>query len=240
MRFASKLLKNSYYAFDHSTPTQAEEEYVGEGQPRSSTESATPGGDPWYPTASSKKAEDGYEAESKEIRWNKDKPYARKPHEFEAAKWTYPNGHPRCKWCGDEEAVGGMCPGLDKAKKAAHGNRPDGHLNNVCPRCEGHSQCKCMRAHHSQFPGGVVPETRELCYECANKTSALLKRGYGFDQSGVVQDGKQDNIDDVSNPTRNPGKVDVNMQNTTNDPTLQREEMAELYAAKDFLNPHCP
>lgn len=31
------------------------------------------------------------------------------PHKFAAANWTHPNGHPRCKNCGQEEPVGGMC-----------------------------------------------------------------------------------------------------------------------------------
>lgn len=32
-----------------------------------------------------------------------------KSHAFRAAKWTHPNGHPRCSRCGAEEPVGGMC-----------------------------------------------------------------------------------------------------------------------------------
>jgi hypothetical protein len=31
------------------------------------------------------------------------------PHKFAAAEWTHPNGHPRCKNCGQEERIGGMC-----------------------------------------------------------------------------------------------------------------------------------
>ncbi len=30
---------------------------------------------------------------------------AKYPHKFKAAKWTHPNGHPRCIHCGDEEMV---------------------------------------------------------------------------------------------------------------------------------------
>ena len=44
-----------------------------------------------------------YEKESEQIRENTKK--AKYPHKFEAAKWTHPNGHPRCIHCGDEERV---------------------------------------------------------------------------------------------------------------------------------------
>lgn len=30
-------------------------------------------------------------------------------HQFKAAHWTHPNGHPRCRLCGCEEPVGGYC-----------------------------------------------------------------------------------------------------------------------------------
>jgi len=33
------------------------------------------------------------------------------PHKFKPAKWTHPNGHPRCILCGDEERTDGMCEG---------------------------------------------------------------------------------------------------------------------------------
>ncbi len=37
---------------------------------------------------------------------------AQGPHRFRAAEWTHPNGHPRCRVCGDEETLDGQCPGL--------------------------------------------------------------------------------------------------------------------------------
>jgi len=49
------------------------------------------------------------ERENALIAENKKKPEATKPHKFQAAKWTHPNGHPRCIICGDEERVGGWC-----------------------------------------------------------------------------------------------------------------------------------
>jgi hypothetical protein len=42
-----------------------------------------------------------YDEESALIRENTKK--AEYPHKFKAAKWTHPNGHPRCIQCGDEE-----------------------------------------------------------------------------------------------------------------------------------------
>ncbi len=44
-----------------------------------------------------------YDEESALIRENAKK--AKYPHKFEAAKWTWPNGHPRCIHCGEEEMV---------------------------------------------------------------------------------------------------------------------------------------
>ena len=50
-----------------------------------------------------------YEKETAIIRENKKKPEASKPHDFKQAKWTFPNGHPRCLVCGGEEIIGGRC-----------------------------------------------------------------------------------------------------------------------------------
>ena len=44
-----------------------------------------------------------YDEESILIRENAKN--AKYPHKFEAAKWTHPNGHPRCIHCGDEQRV---------------------------------------------------------------------------------------------------------------------------------------
>jgi len=66
-----------------------------------------------------KKTETTAEAESAQIKENQKTPEAQRPHKFQAAKWTHPNGHPRCILCGDEERTGGMCSGavapLEKA-----------------------------------------------------------------------------------------------------------------------------
>ena len=47
--------------------------------------------------------------ESDLIRENKKKPEATEPHDFKPAKYTHPNGHPRCLVCGGEERIGGRC-----------------------------------------------------------------------------------------------------------------------------------
>jgi len=49
------------------------------------------------------------DAETERIRENKKTPEAQRPHKFKPAKWTHPNGHPRCLICGDEETIGGIC-----------------------------------------------------------------------------------------------------------------------------------
>jgi hypothetical protein len=49
------------------------------------------------------------EDETEKINVNKKKPENMKRHEFKAAEWTHPNGHPRCIRCGQEERTGGYC-----------------------------------------------------------------------------------------------------------------------------------
>lgn len=49
------------------------------------------------------------DAESVKINESK-KTWGNKPHKFVNAKWTHPNGHPRCAKCGAEESISGMCP----------------------------------------------------------------------------------------------------------------------------------
>ena len=51
-----------------------------------------------------------YDQETLEIR-ERSKKEGRHPHTFAAARWTHPNGHPRCALCGDEERGDGLCPG---------------------------------------------------------------------------------------------------------------------------------
>jgi hypothetical protein len=51
--------------------------------------------------------------ETEKIKERRKTPEARKAHDFEAAKWTHPNGHPRCALCGDEEPISERCPGAD-------------------------------------------------------------------------------------------------------------------------------
>lgn len=51
--------------------------------------------------------------ETEVIKKNRKTDEARRPHDFKAAKWTHPNGHPRCFLCGDEERTGGKCVGAD-------------------------------------------------------------------------------------------------------------------------------
>lgn len=57
----------------------------------------------------SDKQREEYDKETAIINENKKKPQAKKVHEFKVAKYTFPNGHPRCLICGDEEPIGGVC-----------------------------------------------------------------------------------------------------------------------------------
>lgn len=47
--------------------------------------------------------------ETAKIKENIKKPESKEPHEFKAAKYTHPNGHPRCFICGNEEPIGKVC-----------------------------------------------------------------------------------------------------------------------------------
>jgi hypothetical protein len=65
------------------------------------------------------------ERESGAIRHRRTMKHARRPHDFEPAKWTHPNGHPRCHYCGDEERIDGKCPGADHdGLDKAEGDQP--------------------------------------------------------------------------------------------------------------------
>lgn len=72
-----------------------------------------------------------YESESKLINESKKTPEAKRKHKFEAAEWTFPNGHPRCQICGDEETVSGFCGGRKEAamSKTAFVAHVPGHQN---------------------------------------------------------------------------------------------------------------
>lgn len=47
--------------------------------------------------------------ETARIKENAERPEAKKPHQFKAAKFTHKNGHPRCLTCGDEQSIGEVC-----------------------------------------------------------------------------------------------------------------------------------
>jgi hypothetical protein len=73
----------------------------------------------------STKPNPGAAAETELIRRNRETPAGRAPHKFQPAKWTHPNGHPRCKLCGTEERIDGMCDGSakDGLKTSAPGSK---------------------------------------------------------------------------------------------------------------------
>jgi hypothetical protein len=78
--------------------------------------------------------ESDFDAETERIHERRETPEARAPHDFKAAKWTHPNGHPRCRLCGDEERTDGKCPGADhdglkKATTAGSYNVAPGNLS---------------------------------------------------------------------------------------------------------------
>lgn len=57
-----------------------------------------------------------YDEETELINQNKKKPENQKEHMFKSAKFTHPNGHPRCIHCGDEESMSGKCsPSLEES-----------------------------------------------------------------------------------------------------------------------------
>ena len=75
--------------------------------------------DPQMIKAASTADNAAYVKETALIRANKQQPDNQQPHPFEQAEWTWPNAHPRCLRCGEEESTDGMCSGADLAK--AHG-----------------------------------------------------------------------------------------------------------------------
>lgn len=73
----------------------------------------------WMLHLAKSKHSPAYEKETALIRENKKKPQAKAKHGFKPAKWTHPNGHPRCLVCGGEEIIGGVCNKEPSAKDFA-------------------------------------------------------------------------------------------------------------------------
>lgn len=75
-----------------------------------------------------------YDKETAQIQENRKKPAAQRRHKFKGARWTHPNGHPRCLICGDEERTGGMCEGRKKTEKGyfeTHTTEEHGHSHHA-------------------------------------------------------------------------------------------------------------
>ena len=83
--------------------------------------------------SASEKSSLTYEQESEIIKENQETGKGQNPHEFVAAKWTFPNGHPRCRLCGEEERIGG-CAGHKYFKKDEDMDKSLKHLR---PRLQG-------------------------------------------------------------------------------------------------------
>ncbi len=77
-----------------------------------------------------------YEKESAAIRELAKTTEAQKPHRFRPAEWTYPNGHPRCALCGEEEPESGQC----------HGRRRRGLLFGKAS-CPAGEHCRWITVH---------------------------------------------------------------------------------------------
>lgn len=80
-----------------------------------------------------KEPDEEFYRETAAIRESRNSPAGQRPHPFQAAQWTHPNGHPRCLVCGDEERIDGYCAGaakdVDWEMKYGTGqnNNPEGH-----------------------------------------------------------------------------------------------------------------
>jgi hypothetical protein len=55
-----------------------------------------------------------FDAETEKIRESRETARAQARHKFVPAEWTEKNGHPRCKVCGMEEPLGGICKGAEE------------------------------------------------------------------------------------------------------------------------------
>jgi hypothetical protein len=62
------------------------------------------------------KKTESVEWETAKINVSKKSAKAQARHKFKPAKWTHPNGHPRCLICGDEESIGGFCDPVKKSE----------------------------------------------------------------------------------------------------------------------------
>jgi hypothetical protein len=106
-----KTLTEMEYLYPANTWTEAEARNHGKNH---NAKRFAPAGkqDPHYHTSPLRKSltstqRKECDAETIQIRENEKK--AKFPHEFKAAQYTHPNGHPRCLACGDEQPIGNVC-----------------------------------------------------------------------------------------------------------------------------------
>lgn len=102
-----------------------------------------------------KKPTPAQEKENEAISENKKKPEASKPHDFKPAKWTHPNGHPRCLVCGHEEIIGGRCNVTPTAKDYAEF---EAELDAEFPGRKERRE-RAEAALHDRFTRGEVTQT---------------------------------------------------------------------------------
>jgi hypothetical protein len=100
-----------------------------------------------------------FDAETERIAERRGTPEARAPHDFRAATWTHPNGHPRCALCGDEERAGGRCPGADHDGLEKVSLTPESTATRMRPHepseWEGYDRVET-------YPAGAGPDGRPM------------------------------------------------------------------------------
>ncbi len=99
-----------------------------------------------------------YLAETDQIKASA-KVYGEKVHKFVSAKWTHPNGHPRCRMCGEEESISPEC---NREPTKAEYEAFDTKMRAEFPRnyIEKHGD-KGVVGYRFLHPGGVPVELKK-------------------------------------------------------------------------------
>src|SRR3954468_17405664 len=112
---------------------------------------------------------EGYVRETEEIKARRSQHTGR--HKFERAKWTHPNGHPRCRLCLQEESIDGYCsPQIDLAFAPTQPRDP--HTGQWIP-----SAANILARWKDATPG--EREAGQKWYPSAHKTAVALSKKYG-------------------------------------------------------------
>lgn len=140
--------------------------------------------------------ESAADKETKVIRENAKDPENQKEHRFFTAKWTHPNGHPRCFLCGDEESMDGFCS--PKILKNETYPKVRLHRDDILAshKSVDRAAVSNLKGKGSHTPGDIdvwrLEDGRHLLVDGHHRFAAGIKNGQTHFNANVVGSGYSD------------------------------------------------